>query len=281
MLDLSTKKLEEKIQNLWVELMEQLPSILAAILLLILGIFIIRKITKVFGRFLKDKTIDPLVTGFLINIASIVLTLILISTCLGMVGMGSVTNKILAGAGITTFVIGFALKDIGENFLAGIIMAFRRPFRLGDTIRIQGISGKVKRMSLRETCVMATDGKEIYVPNSIILNNPLENHSIGDRLNHDICIQIQVKYLEKAQQRLLALMKETPYLLNTPEPKVSISKIQYDCVTLCADFWIDSAQTNPDGTSIRSELFSKAIRAVEPWIYRPYKDGDYSLPSDL
>jgi small-conductance mechanosensitive channel len=67
----------------------------------------------------------------------------LLVICLGIIGFDDVTNKILAGAGLTTFIIGFALKDIGENFLAGILMAFQRPFRIGDLIQIDNIKDEL------------------------------------------------------------------------------------------------------------------------------------------
>ena len=96
------------------------------------------------------KAKDSIVTTFLVNIISIVLTLFLVSISLGILGFGNITDKILAGTIITTFIVGFALKDIGENFLAGILMAFRRPFKIGDLIEVQKIRGKVKELSLRD-----------------------------------------------------------------------------------------------------------------------------------
>ena len=79
----------------------------------------------------------------------------------------------LAGAGISAFIIGFALKDIGENFLAGIILAFKRPFRVGDIVDINGLKGKVLTLNLRDTQIKTGDGKDVFIPNAVIIKNPL------------------------------------------------------------------------------------------------------------
>ena len=105
---------------------------------------------KVVTKFIDEKSKDSIVTDFLVNIVSFILTIFLVIVCLGILGYGNITDKILAGTALTTFIVGFALKDIGENFLAGILMAFRRPFRIGDLIEVQGMRGRVKKMSLRE-----------------------------------------------------------------------------------------------------------------------------------
>ena len=105
-------------------------------------------------------------------------------------GYGNITDKILAGTALTTFIVGFALKDIGENFLAGILMAFRRPFRIGDLIEVQGMRGRVKKMSLRETNIKTLDGKDVFIPNSIILKNPLENFTYNQLLRSEFFINV-------------------------------------------------------------------------------------------
>lgn len=90
-------------------------------------------------------------TLFILSIISLLLTIILFAICLGVLGFDDVTNKILAAAGLTTFIIGFALKDIGENFLTEILMVFQRPFRIGDLIQIDNIKRRVNEMNLRST----------------------------------------------------------------------------------------------------------------------------------
>ena len=133
------------IQHSWENFLSQLPAILMAILVFIAGIFAIKLFSKVVTKFIDEKSKDSIVTDFLVNIVSFILTIFLVIVCLGILGYGNITDKILAGTALTTFIVGFALKDIGENFLAGILMAFRRPFRIGDLIEVQGRRVELKK----------------------------------------------------------------------------------------------------------------------------------------
>jgi small conductance mechanosensitive channel len=107
-----------------------------------------------------------------------------------LLGLNSFTNKVLAGAGLLAFVIGFALKDIGENFLAGIILAFKSPFKLDDLIEVNNIIGFVKDINIRETHIKTPDGKDVFLPNSIILKNPMFNYTIDGFLRYEFVVGI-------------------------------------------------------------------------------------------
>ncbi|WP_299417717.1 mechanosensitive ion channel family protein [uncultured Sulfitobacter sp.] len=86
---------------------------------------------------------------------------------------GLTPASILTGLGIGSVAIGFAFKDVFENFLAGIIILFRREMRIGDHIECEGIEGEVKHIAIRESHIRQTDGQLIIVPNSILFKNPV------------------------------------------------------------------------------------------------------------
>ena len=132
----------EQLESTWILFLHKIPAIILALLVLAIGGFVIKLTSKYARKTIHEKAKDSIVTTFLVNIISIVLTLFLASISLGILGFGNITDKILAGTAITTFIVGFALKDIGENFLAGILMAFRRPFKIGDLIEVQKLEVK-------------------------------------------------------------------------------------------------------------------------------------------
>ncbi|HET8830308.1 MAG TPA: mechanosensitive ion channel domain-containing protein, partial [Pelobium sp.] len=78
-------------------------------------------------------------------------------------GLGAIAGGILAAAGASAVVLGFAFKDIGENFIAGFILAFSRPFNVNDTVMISDVFGKVKALELRYTKIKTFDGKDVYI----------------------------------------------------------------------------------------------------------------------
>ncbi len=86
---------------------------------------------------------------------------------------GLTPASILAGLGIGSVAIGFAFKDVFENFLAGIIILFRREMRIGDHIECEGIEGQVTHIAIRESHIRQTDGQLVIVPNSILFKNPV------------------------------------------------------------------------------------------------------------
>lgn len=86
---------------------------------------------------------------------------------------GLTPASVLAGLGIGSVAIGFAFKDIFENFLAGVIILFRKEMRIGDHIECDGLEGEVQEIALRETHIQRTDGELVIVPNAMLFKNPL------------------------------------------------------------------------------------------------------------
>lgn len=82
-------------------------------------------------------------------------------------------GKILTGLGLGSIAIGFAFKDIFENFLAGILILFREPFQLGDVIECEGLEGFVEEITIRDTHIRQTDGQRVVIPNSVLFKNPV------------------------------------------------------------------------------------------------------------
>lgn len=114
----------------------------------ILGFMLSSFIQRKIKISLANKSPNHITANFSSQIIGFFLKSIIVFTTLYLLGLSSFTNKLLAGAGLLTFVVGFALKDIGENFLAGIILAFKSPFKLDDLIEVNGIIGHVKDINM-------------------------------------------------------------------------------------------------------------------------------------
>ena len=99
----------------------------------------------------------------------------------------------LGAATISTFVIGFAFKDIAENFLAGVMLAFNRPFRLKDTIKTGNVEGNILEMHLSRYTHKNFRRKDVYIPNAQIIKTPLYNYTIDGFLRQEFIIGIDYK----------------------------------------------------------------------------------------
>ncbi|WP_438966628.1 mechanosensitive ion channel family protein [Flavobacterium sp.] len=256
----------------WNNLINHLPTVLLAVLILVLGLFSIKMINKYAKKTLIKKAKDPLIADFMLSIISLVLTVFLLVICLGVLGFDNVTNNILAGAGITTFIIGFALKDIGENFLAGILMAFQRPFRIGDLIQIENIKGKVIEMNLRSTTVKTLDGIDAYIPNASILKNNLENFTIDQLMRNDFTIAINHdENTENALKIIETLLEENEFVLKFPKYAVVVEKIENDIVFIAVFYWYRTDEVKAPGGKLKSDL--------QLLVYKTLKSEKYNLPS--
>jgi small-conductance mechanosensitive channel len=154
---------------------------------------------------LIKKMDDPLLANFLSVFFRFVILLIGLMVIFRVVGLTGVVSGLLAGAGISAFVIGFALKDIGENFIAGILLAFKRPFRLGDVVDIGNLRGTVISLNLRDTQIKTADGKDVFIPNAQIIKNPLVNFTIDGFLRYDFIIGLDY---ESDYQRAIDVIRE-------------------------------------------------------------------------
>ena len=264
--------IKESIQQSWMNLIDRLPTILFAVIVFIIGLLILKLINKYARKIIVTKANDPLIADFILSIISLVLTIILFVVCLGILGFDDVTNKILAGAGLTTFIIGFALKDIGENFLAGILMAFQRPFRIGDLIQIDNIKGRVIEMNLRSTTLKTPDGIDAYIPNGSILKNNLENFTIDQLMRNDFIIGVSHdERIEEAIQLIESTLLENEFVLKNPAHSVIVEKIENDIVFIGVFYWYRTDEIKAPGGKLKSDLQLN--------IYKKLKSGGFNLPT--
>lgn len=265
---------KESLHQSWINFLDKSPTILFSILLFIIGLLIIKLINKYAKRIIVLKANDPLIADFLLSIISLILTVVLFVICLGILGFDDVTNKILAGAGLTTFIIGFALKDIGENFLAGILMAFQRPFRIGDLIQIDNIKGRVIEMSLRSTTLKTLDGIDAYIPNATILKNTLENFTIDQLMRNNFIINVtHDENIDKAIQSINKILNENEFVLKIPAHDVIVEKIENDIVSIGIYYWYRTDEIKAPAGQLKSDLQLN--------IYKMLKTKDFNLPTTV
>jgi small conductance mechanosensitive channel len=250
----------EEIQHFFIA---KFPLVIIAIILLVIGYFVIKKLKKIAFDYIDKKSEDSLASDFLVNLIAFILTVILIIICLSILGWGHVTDRILAGAGITTFIIGFALKDIGENFLAGILMAFRRPFKVGDLIEIESVRGRVTEMSLRETIIKTSDGKEVFIPNAMLVKNLLVNHTYDNLLRSEFSISIENNEdTEKAIKVIEDILKSFEKVEKSPAPRVVIDEINSSSIIVRAQFWFKTENVNASASRLRSDIMLKVFKTL-------------------
>ena len=249
----------------------------ATIVFLIIGFAASNFIQRRVRLRLINKSPNRITAHFTSQIVGFIMKSIVIFSTLYLLELSSFTNKLLAGAGLLTFVIGFALKDIGENFLAGIILAFKSPFKLDDLIEVNGIMGHVKDISIRETLIKTPDGKDVFLPNAIILKNPLFNYTLDGFLRYEFVVGIAY---ENSPSDAIKLMLKTVnnvegILQGDKKPIITINELATNSINIKTQFWVDTFKSTKRSVhdTIRSQVMNDVIIALT--------ENGYSLPANI
>jgi len=241
--------------------------------ILILFYFLANFFQKALKRRLLSKMDDPLLANFLSVIFRLIIILAGFMVVFRFVGLTGVVSGLLAGAGISAFVIGFALKDIGENFLAGILLAFKRPFRVGDIVNIDGVSGTVLTLNLRDTQIKTGDGKDVFIPNAQIIKSPLINYTIDGFLRYDFIIGLDYGSDYKGAMKVIleAISGVKGVLNNQKKPNVWISDLAESTLNLQVTFWVDTFDREIGDMEVKTNAIVQVLEELE-------KAG-YNLPA--
>ncbi len=271
------EKLQTTFQEMLSELEHNLPTLITAALIIVIGFYLANKL-KLFIKTQSAKHSEKILTGgFLSQFISISIKILSIVIALRVLGFSDLTSNILAGAGILTFVLGFAFKDIGENFLSGIILAYKSPFKINDTIETGGITGNVVNLFLRETQLKTFDGKDVFIPNSQIIKTPLYNFTIDGFLRYDFIIGLDYgTNISEAIATILDVLKTIDSVLHEPkQPNVVVDEFTASTINLRVMYWVDTFEDTtrkyPSGikTEVMKVVFNRLVEA------------GFSMPSDI
>ncbi|UOG73017.1 mechanosensitive ion channel family protein [Hymenobacter tibetensis] len=254
--------LQEVLVTYWQQFLFVLPKLLLALVLLSVAIFISNRVSQVLGTRLRSRSHDPLLADFLTGISRWVLWLLGLLLAMEVIGLSGVVTGMLSAAGLSAFVVGFAFKDIAENFLAGVILAFNRPFHLNDTVQIRDQLGHVETLNLRTTVIRTFDGKHVFLPNSIVLKEPLINFTRNGDLRQDFLITINYGpegNYEQVRDQVLAFVRMQPdiHLDEQRAPYVVLEKSTDTTADMRLYFWSSSEEYRRGALETKSELMQK------------------------
>ena len=167
------EKLIEQINGLYAASIELLPRLAIALVILVLAGIVAWIVRKAVGSAARRARLRPSLRELCELVAKIVVWVLGIMTAAVVIFPGLTPASMLAGLGLGSVAIGFAFKDIFENFLAGILILLRNSMRIGDFIECEDIEGKVERINLRESHIRQTDGQLAITPNAYLFKNPV------------------------------------------------------------------------------------------------------------
>jgi small conductance mechanosensitive channel len=253
----------DQIEGYYQSIVDIIPRLLLAIVLILIFWLIASRAKTLADKRLKNKMHDPLLATFIANLIKAALIVIGFLFMFRVIGLTGVAQSILAGAGISAFIIGFALRDIGENFLAGILLAFKRPFAVGDIIESNGVKGRVEALNLRDTQIKS-DSKNIYIPNALLIKNTLINFNSDGYLLQDFTIGLEYgSDYRKALETITNVLKADNNIVDEGYSNSAVvSGITGNTIQINIRYWVKTELSVNDGKH-RSEIIMKVAEALQ------------------
>ena len=212
-------------------------KVLAAILLYLLGAWIIRRVKKLLRKVFTKRKVDPSLATFTVSFVNISLTVILFIVVVSILGVPTSTFAALLAAG--GLAVGMALSGTLQNFAGGVMLLLFKPFKVGDYIDANGFSGTVDAINITSTQIHTVDNKIVHLPNGSVANSNIQNYSTSELRRVDW--NISVSYGDDAEKGIALLkdyLSKDPRVLNTPEPPfAALSQLGDSAIILTARAW--------------------------------------------
>lgn len=264
------------LHSYWQQFLEAIPRIVMAVVVLVIGFLLINWLINPLRKRILRRANDPLMGGFLSNSIRLILVVCVLMLSLHAAGLSGVAGALLATAGASAVVLGFAFKDIAENFLAGIILAFNRPFNVNDTVQIETIFGRVKTMQFRYTHIKTFDGKDVYVPNSDVLTKPVINYTEDGFIRLDFIVGIAYENdIAQAKKIILDRLKSYPDVMQDEDHVnfVVEDELAASTVNLKVYFWVETTDFRRAALETRGIVIQRIKEALE--------ENGFNLPAEI
>ncbi|WP_341215688.1 mechanosensitive ion channel domain-containing protein [uncultured Wocania sp.] len=211
-------------------------KILGAILIWIIGSWVIKKIIKTTKKIMSKRNYDESLQKFLVNLLGWILKIILIVVVLGTVGVETTSfAAILAAAGLA---IGLALQGSLGNFAGGVLIMIFKPFKIDDLIEAQGEIGVVKEIEIFTTKLTGLSNKEIIIPNGSLSNGNIINYTTEGTRRVDLTFGVGYDSdIKKTKDVLMQVLTSHPKVLKEPAPTVNVSELADSSINFAVRPW--------------------------------------------
>lgn len=240
---------------------------------LVAGLIVLKIILGISRRTLEKSSLDPVLYTFVINAIKVIGTIILITMCLGLLGVQMST--IIAVIGAAGAAIALALRDSLANIAGGVMIIITKPFNRDDFIDVGTVSGKVQDIDLFLTTLKTYDNKTITVPNGLINTSILVNHSREAIRRVDCKFGIGYESdVARAKELLHGICSKNPMILDEPEPVIGVSEHEESALLLDLLAWCSTGDYYTVKYFLQEEV-SRVFR--EEGIDIPYRQVDVHI----
>lgn len=246
-----------KFQEMGAAAVQMLPVILVALLVVVV-FWMLGRWAGSRGGWLRRIGLSELASNLGKRIVRLVITGLGVLIALEILDATALVGAMLGVAGVAGIAVGFAFRNIVENYLAGVLLSARNPFDVGDIIEVGAFTGTVVRLTSRDTVLMTRDGNHLRIPNSLIITSAMTNFTRNPlrRLEFNVGVSVDLD-LQQARRLGIDTLRALPGILGDPGPQVLVSELGDSTVQLRFLAWIN--QHDSDFLKARSE----AIRQIK------------------
>ncbi len=221
--------------QLYEKFMEKLPTIIIAIVVVLLGYFLSKLAKKLVVKTLQARKVDPSVYNFIKRIVSVSINFVFI---LGAASMFINVGSLVAAVGAAGVTAGLGLQSTVAQFASGIQILLNHPFKTGDFVELNGVSGSVADIRFMNTVIITPDNKRIVIPNSHITTNHIINYSAENMRRVDFSFSISYSdNIEKAKAVIKEVALSNANILKDPLPEVYVQSHEASSINLTARVW--------------------------------------------
>ena len=214
-------------------------SILVAIIIYVVGRFIIRMVNKIVAKVLVKRNVDLTIQSFVKSFVNVLLTTLLIVAVVNALGVDTTSfAALLASVGLAA---GMALSGNLQNLAGGILLLLFRPFRVGDYITAQGESGTVKEIQILHTIIVTVDNRDVILPNGALSSGNMTNFSKEPLRRVDLTIGVEYgQDIDRVREVLQKLFAADTRILQEPAPFVALGALSSSSVDITIRLWVKS-----------------------------------------
>ena len=215
-------------------------SIIGAIVIWIVGSWVIKKLMKTVASLMGKKNYDESLQKFLTNLIGWALKILLIITVLGILGIDTASFAVILGA--AGLAIGLALQGSLANFAGGVLLMIFKPIKIGDLIEAQGELGVVKEIEIFTTKIITPSNKLVIIPNGTLSNGNIVNYTEEGQLRVDLTIGVSYDAdIKQTKEVLLSVLTSNDKVLSDPAPSVNVSELADSSVNFAVRPWCTPA----------------------------------------
>lgn len=197
----------KKLLNWMNSIIENLPNLILAFLVLLIAYFLANYISKLTLKLIGNRVKQKSVSTIIARLTTVVIVMVGLFLALGILNLSQTITSLITGAGVLGLVIGLALQGTLSNIISGIVISFREKIQIGNWIETNGFTGEIIDINLKNLTLKESDNNLVMIPNKIILENPMKNYSLTPYIRVDLSCGVgyesDLEFVEKLTKETL------------------------------------------------------------------------------